>query len=62
MANPTKAQFNADNETAVNSVVLGSGPMSDTELVAAFNALLARFYTVDPTKKPTVKRITDLEF
>jgi len=46
----------------INYAVSNTGTLTDSEIKAAFNAALTAMNTVDPSKKPTVKHIIDLEF
>lgn len=52
--------------TAINNAVLDALPtnvtLTSSTTAQLFNAALTGMYTVDPSKKPTVKHITDLGF
>lgn len=53
----TKADYINQLTVAINTAVSNTGPMTSTDVTNAFNAVMNVNYTVDPTKKGTIKQL-----
>jgi len=58
----TRDQYISDLVASIQSAVPTNTNLTGAALNDALNATIGTMYTVDPTKKPTVKRITDIVF
>lgn len=58
----TRDEFITQLTNDIIAVVPTNITMTSVSNTTAFNAILGTMYTTEPTKKPTIKQITQIEF